>query len=325
MLSRVADSLYWMSRYLERAEHSARLMGVHMNLILEQSGEVSNQKRNEMLIKSLAVDLDLNHSMRAEDDDSLLWALCFSRQESLPSILSHLANARENARQVREEISTEMWNTLNQFYLDMTALRVQDEWLVQPHRFFTAIKTGAHLFQGITDSTMNHNEGWHFIQLGRAIERTISIANLLDVHMVARLQTLDQELLGADTFIEWLGLLKSVTAFEAYTKVYQADLLPECIAEFLLFNPEFPHSVRFSVESIMASLNQIADSTHVHRNSRLHRSVGRLQSNLSYDEIGEILAADLHEYLKDITIQSVQIHNAIYETYIAYPIESALK
>lgn len=322
MLSRVADSLYWMSRYLERAEHTARVMGVHMNLLLEHNAR-SGRQQQELLVKGLALDLDWEGLLK-EGDDSLLWAMTFSMTGHIPSILGQVAAARENARQVREQISSEMWNQLNQFYLDMSQAQQQELWRIQPHSFYLALKNGAHLFQGITDSTMNHNEGWHFIQLGRYIERTIMIANLLDAYVGEYLQghRPDQ---AAEVYFEWLALLKSLTAFEAYTKVYQADIRPDQVVEFVLFSAEFPHSVRFGVDRAMASLEAIAEATHLHRNSRLHRLLGKLQSALSYGEIDDILNADLHAYLSDIKAQSEQIHSMVYETYIAYPVDLALK
>lgn len=322
MLSRVADSMYWMSRYLERAEHTARVMDVNFNRMLEQKTDDLVARRalllNSLNLKDIPPD-------SFSDDDEFLWALTFDL-ERVPSIHRHLMMSRENARHIREQISSEMWNNINELYINLTGDRMKRLWRIEPNSFMLFIKNGSHLFQGVTDSTLNHNEGWHFIQVGRAIERTISVASLLDTHM-ARMKDHWEEGqdLTPEAYFEWLALLKSVTAFEAYTKVYQTEVRPDYVIEFLLFNPEFPHSARFCVEQMVRSLGAIGESANLHKNSKLYRLIGRLQSALSYDEIGEILSSDLHTYLTDINRQAAQIHEAIYETFIAYSVEATLR
>src|SRR5262249_25488883 len=148
------------------------------------------------------------------------------------SILSCVTAARENARQVREQISSEMWEQLNELFLQARNIKLDDIWDTEPHEFFQSIKKGAHLFQGITDSTMNHGEGWHFIQVGRFIERATATAALIDAHFKAFPCEPDCELNVSD-HLEWVGLLRSCTAFEAYCKVYTANLRPDRVAEFL--------------------------------------------------------------------------------------------
>src|SRR5262249_54037879 len=145
----------------------------------------------------------------------------------------------------------------------------EEVWHVQPHQFFRSVNEGAHLFQGITDSTMNHGEGWQFIRAGRFIERAGLIAALIDVHFSRYIDS-GAEFLTRDDYLEWVGLLKCLTAFEAYCKVYTADLRRDRIASFLLLNSEFPHSLRFSIDRVMGALRAIASST-------LTRSAGRLE------------------------------------------------
>jgi uncharacterized alpha-E superfamily protein len=320
MLSRVADNLYWMSRYLERAEHTARLVDVHLNLVLEQSDARGSEQRVERLLSSLNIavpDAIIGDDYRVTD------LLAFD-MENPSSIVSCVSNARENARQVREKISSEMWLQLNRLYLDLRQTRIDHIWGEQPHEFFRAVKDGAHLFQGITDSTMLHDEGWYFIQLGRYIERARSLASLLNCHLnVFPLTSFDQRL-DAREYFEWLGLLKSCTAFEAYCKVHNADLRANRIVDFLMFSANFPHAVRFCIEEIQLALLAIAESTMLSKNSRVHRLAGRLRSTLSFDQVEEIAARGAYVYLNDIQQQLAQIHNAVYETYIDYSIEVAL-
>ncbi|MEP7290274.1 MAG: alpha-E domain-containing protein [Chloroflexota bacterium] len=315
MLSRVADTLYWMSRYLERAEHTARLLDLQLHLMLELDPEASEQ-RWERVVGSLYITVspDLKR-----DAYSLTHLLAFD-SSNVNSISACIAAARENARHVREQISSEMWEQVNRLSLQVKSTQISKIWDDQPHEFFRSVKEGIHLFQGITDSTMNHGEGWQFIQMGRALERAIATATLITVHYQAYPDLVFQQTLNS-TFMEWIGLLKSCTAFEAYCKVYTADLRPDRIAEFLILNPEFPHSIRFCINSIHSSLQAVAQSTESKRARQINRLAGRLRAVLDYGQIDEIADNGLYAYLDDVQRQCHQIHDAIYSAYIAYPFE----
>jgi uncharacterized alpha-E superfamily protein len=311
MLSRVADSLYWLSRYLERAEHTARLLDVQLHLMLDQS-PASAERRWARLLASLNVPLPDDGSL---DAYAITDHLTFDASNG-NSIVSCIAAARENARQLREHISSEMWEQINRLYLHVKATRLDYIWYAQPHAFFVSVKEGIHLFQGITDSTMNHNEGYRFIDLGRSLERGSAVAQMLDVHFSAY----DGGEIDGD-FLEWIGLLKSFTAFEAYCKVYMADLRPDCVAEFLILNTEFPHSVAFCAAHAQRSLAQIADKTDSRRSRMVTRLAGRLAATVDFGAIDEIFATGFHPYLSDIIRQCWQVHDALYQAYIVYPVE----
>lgn len=318
MLSRVADSLYWMSRYLERAEHTARLVDVGLNLMLDQA-PLAAERRWGRLLESLHAPPAL---AGADNAYKIAQAMTFD-MENETSIVACIAVARENLRQVREQISSEMWEQLNRLFLYVKSTNIKEVWNAGPNEFFRAVKEGSHLFQGITDSTMNHGEGWQFIQLGRFMERAISTATLLDLYF--RDFTGEQaQQAKVSSYLDWVGLLKSCTAFEAYCKVYTADLRPERIAEFLLLNAECPRSVRFAAETIQTAFQSIAEITSARKTGRVNRLSGRLRATLSFGQIDEIMESGLHLYLNDIQHQCAQIHTAIQQTYIAYPIESAL-
>ena len=318
MLSRVADSLYWMSRYLERAEHTARLIEVNLNLMLDQS-PASAERRWGGLLSSL-------HAPPLPDganDPYRITQLMTFDVSNETSIMACIATARDNLRQVREQISSEMWEHLNRLYLQVKSNSIEEVWNVGPHEFFRSVREGAHLFQGITDSTMSHGDGWQFIQVGRYIERAGATASLLDVYFNDFFDVKSQNI-GATSYLDWVGLLKSCTAFEAYCKVYTADLRPERIAEFLLLNAECPRSVRFSAEMMQNGFQAIAEAAGGRKSGRLNRLSGRLRASLSFGQIDEIMEGGLHVYLNDIQRQCGQIHTAIQQTYIAYPIETAL-
>jgi uncharacterized alpha-E superfamily protein len=300
-----------MSRYLERAEHSARVMDVHLNLMLDETS-ISADRRWSRVISTLTLG-------KEPADSSQVFS--FAQAHGFERISSCIIEARENARQVREQISSEMWEQLNRLFLEVKRVETSDVWDAQPLEFLQAVKDSAHLFQGITDSTMAHGEGWQFIQVGRFLERAFAAAKLLDVHFG------EFTAMPGDSYdsehIEWIGLLRSCTAFEAYCKVYRADLRPDRVAEFLLLNSEFPHSIRFAVDRMEQSLEFIHESTASRRSERVAKLAGRLRSELSFTPLEEI-REDLHGFLGTVRRQCTQIHTAVHQVYITYPIETAL-
>lgn len=317
MLSRVADSLYWMSRYLERAEHTARLIDVDLQLRLDQSPE-AGPDRWLRLIEALEAPLPSDGVI---DAASLTQILTLDRTNP-SSILSCVAAARENLRQVREQCSSEMWEQLNRLYLQVNSTTAGEAWILNSHVFFRAVQEGAHLFQGVTDSTMLHGEGWRYIQLGRFVERTDALTRLIGTHFAARTRTPDAAV-ESEEYLEWVGLLKSCSAFEAYCKTYTAELRPVRVAEFLLLNSEFPHSLRFSVDRVHTALHSIGELTE-RRTEQPVRLAGRLQATLNFSQIDEIMVSGVNGYADGVRWQCTQVHNAIQQVYFDYPIEEAL-
>jgi uncharacterized alpha-E superfamily protein len=180
-----------------------------------------------------------------------------------------------------------------------------------------------HQFQGVTDSTMSHGEGWQFIQVGRFLERATATAMLLEAYHEDLWADPDRVPEGNE-YLEWMGLLRSATAFEAYCKVYTADLTPERILEFLLLDPEFPHSLRFSIDSLNTALQAIQSASGKNRAEELHRLAGRLSASLGYASVDEILAGDVVSYLRNIQKQCQSVHETIYHLYVDYSIQTAL-
>lgn len=321
MLSRVADSLYWMARYLERAEHTARLIDVNLSLMLEQSDAQSRQRVERLLAGLVAT---LPETISAEDPRQVLQYLTFDKGNP-NSILLCVTNARENARQVREQISSEMWEQLNRLYLQMKAASVEQVWKSQPHAFYRSVKEGTHLFQGITDATIAHGQGWSFIRLGASIERAVATARQLDIYYSEfASQGNEHELLTAAEYLEFVGLLRTCSAFEAYCKVYRASFRRDTIAEFILLNREFPRSVRFAFNTVVEDLRLISSQTETHRARELNRIAGRLSSRLDFSRIDEIIDEGLAEFLAGIQNECELIHSLIRDAYIVYPIQGAL-
>jgi len=326
MLSRVADSLYWMSRYIERAEHTTRLLDVNLNLMLDESA-ISADHRWQRMLHALGDPKDVKW---AGDPYALTRALSFDTDVPA-SILSCIISARENSRHVREQISTEQWTRLNRLYLRVTRPDFQADIGAeniladsgQPTDFLVQVMEAVHQFQGVSDSTMSHGEGWQFIQVGRYIERASATALLLEAyHEDLWLHT--DRIPEGNEYLEWMGLLRCATAFEAYCKVYTADVTPDRILEFLLLDEEFPHSVRFSIDTLLYALEAIHGEGGKSRAEPLRRLAGRLQGSLQYSSVEEIMNGDVIAYLRGIQFQCAAIHKMIYELYIDYSIQAAL-
>lgn len=316
MLSRVADGMYWMSRYLERAEHTARLVDVELQLWLDQSPE-AGAGRWRFLLEAMRTP----SAQGPLDPTRLVNTLVFSRANA-SSIVSCIASARENLRHVREQCSSEMWEQLNRLYLDVMDERSDEAWMMKSHGFLRSVLEGAQLFQGITDGTVSHGEGWQFIQLGRYVERTETVAALIETNFKRMGQPSDQ---AVDTgeYLEWVGLLRACVAFEAYCKAYTAEIRPLRAAEFLVLNPEFPHSIRFSVDRVNAALHIIGDLTE--RRAKLPtRIAGRLRAQLSFSQIEEVMTQGAHAYLENVRSECAQIHSAIHQIYFDCAVDSEL-
>jgi uncharacterized alpha-E superfamily protein len=315
-----------MARYLERSEHTTRLLDVNLNLMLDESSTSSDRRWLRML-------QSLGKPKRLKWDGNpyeLARSLTFDTGIKA-SVVSCIVAARENARHVREQISTEQWHRLNSLFLSVTRpefkrammLETMDASSEGPTAFLQEVMEAVHQFQGVTDSTMSHGEGWQFIQIGRFLERASATALLLEAYHEELWAKPDRALEGNE-YLEWMGLLRSATAFEAYCKVYTADLTPERILEFLLLDSQFPHSLRFSIESLKCALQAIQLESGKNRAEELHRIAGRLSASLAFASVDEILNGDIVAYLRGIQRQCQSIHETVYHLYVDYSIQAAL-
>ncbi len=318
MLSRVADSLYWMSRYLERAENTVRQLDVTMSLMLDTTG-TSAETRWQRLVASLGQPSGLDWSGNLED---MAHALVFDGV-SHASVTYAIDAARENARQVREEISTEQWQRLNRLYHQMHSPHALTQSRSNIGDVLATVVDGIHLFKGVTDTTMIHGQGWHFIRLGRYLERAYATATLLEVYQPDLFSQPERDHSGYQ-YLEQVGLLRCCTAFEAFCQVYTADLTPDRILEFLLLNRDFPHAIRYSVDGVRQAVESIQRTGGRRPPDELTAGIGRLHAMLDYTSIGEILAGDSARFLHTIREQCLRIHELVYGYYIHYSIQSAL-
>ena len=307
MLSRVAESLYWMSRYLERAEHTARVLDCHHNQTLEFFPH-QERERFRRVLDGMGVIVPTGAPLPTLDD------LAFDplRAESIAFCISQ---ARENARQIREQISSEMFEQLNRIYLYMRKPQTRENYPVEPHRYYREIKEGAQLFEGITDSTMTHGHGWRFIQTGRYLERAGSLASLLDSYLLPLFSESDP----SQIYLECLGTLKACTAWEAYCKVYSAELDPTRLLKFLLFSREFPHAVHYCVERLVTAFRALADGAGVTSSQGLEPVVGRLLADLRYTPLEEIGGEQGRpdKFLGQVRHTLNEVHSRLYRLYLS--------
>ncbi|WP_448571599.1 alpha-E domain-containing protein [Trichothermofontia sp.] len=312
MLSRVADSIYWMNRYVERAENIARFVDVNLHLLLESPAGMAQQWRPLVLTTG---DLEFFEEHYGEANaDNVIQFLTFD--ENYPnSIVSCLRAARENARSVREVISSEMWEQLNQFYL-MVREAAPGQPLSALHDFFTEVKLSSHLFAGVMDATLSHNEGWHFGQIGRLLERADKTARILDVKYFILLPSVQDVGTMMDE-VQWIALLKSASAFEMYRKRRKHRITPIGVVEFLILDREFPRAMRFCLLQAERSLHQITGTPAGTWSNPAERALGRLRSELDYLVAEEVIQVGLHEFLDSLQEQMNDVGEQIFETFFA--------
>ena len=296
MLSRTADHLFWMSRYMERAENTARMLNVNYETsLLPQSAEATEQGWRGLLSISELTPAYLERYQDFNGRDVMNFMV---RDESNPSsILACLRAARENARAVRGTLTTEVWETQNQTWLEFNRLLREGAFTRDPGAFFEWVKFRSHLSRGVTVGTMLQDDSLHFLRIGTFLERGDNTARLLDV----KFHALAGEFFGTGNdkespevdFYHWSAILRSVSGFEIYRKVYRNVIQPELVAELLILRPDMPRSLAACVNELVANLRLVANQ----QSSETLRRAGRLQADLQYGRIDEILATGLHAYL----------------------------
>lgn len=314
MLSRVADSLYWMGRYIERAEHTSRVLAVRLESMIEQSKDDADRSWARVAAALSAEEF----AEQTSDAYAVTGTLSLARHNP-SSLVNSLRLARDNARQVREQLSTEIWEHLNRLYLRLQPVSVDSIWGHQPARLFRETLEDLYMLDGVIFTTLRHGEGWYFLELGRYIERAQLVSRLLDIHFGTQTQ-LTKSLKYAD----WLALLKYGTAFEPYCKEHTAAIKPERIADFLLFDPEFPHSVKFAVDRMCEALAHVAPGASPARRATCERLAGRLKAAVDFGQIDELIGGSIDTFLVEITRHCEHIHEAVYAAYIAYGAETVL-
>lgn len=310
MLSRVAESIYWMSRYVERAENVARFVDTNYNLMLD--AQVLGEQW-EPLVNTTGDHEDFKKRFGAATQENVIRFLTFDN-ENPNSVASCLRAARENARSIREIISSEMWEQINTYYLMVRNAAGTGGWEKAPE-FCDAVKEASHLFNGITDATMTHNEAWHFMQMGRLLERADKTSRMLDVKYYILLRSVSDVGSPIDE-VQWAAVLRSASAFEMYRKKH-GRISPPDIVEFLLLDTDFPRSIRFCLNTARESLHAITGTPPGGYRHAPEKSLGQLCSDLAYTQVEEVITKGLHEYLDDLQTRMNRVGAGIHETFFA--------
>ncbi|TCD48572.1 alpha-E domain-containing protein [Chlorobium sp. N1] len=320
MLSRVAESLFWMSRYVERAENTARFLDVNFNLLLDLN-RITTVESPECWIALILVTSDRERFESAYGDygaEPVTDYLVFNRQNP-NSIISCIGMARENARSVIESISSEMWEQINNLYhylQSATPQSVQND----PFSFYREIKNASHLFQGITDSTFPRSEGWDFMQVAKYLERADNTARLVDVkyHMLETTRQEHEEVVSRSVdIIEWMAVLKSCSALEAFRKRYLARIEPRSIMEFLILDRSFPRSINFSVCAAKEALWRLSGGSGGRSLNSADRLIGKMEAELSFTTMDDISDTGLHHYLERLERGIREVGEEAHLTYFA--------
>ncbi|MDR3324066.1 MAG: alpha-E domain-containing protein [Zoogloeaceae bacterium] len=290
MLSRTADHLFWMSRYVERAENLARLLDVAWQMsLVPQSPEAANQNWNGILVLNSLEDAFARKYGEANANNVLRFMV--NEPDNPASLSSCLRMGRENASAVRGAITAEMWETLNAAWLELTGQSYEQLTTNGPGEFFEWVKLRASLIRGVTLGTMLQDEAFDFIRLGTLLERADNTARILDV----KYHVLKPEAEEASDFYQWGALLRSVSAFEVYRKIYRDVINPKRVAELLILHPDMPRSLLFCLKGVVKNLESLSNG---HARETLRRA-GQLHSELRYGRIEDILEHGMHEYLND--------------------------
>lgn len=307
-----------MSRYIERAENVARFIAVNLNLSLDLAGAVGEQWMP--LVVTSGDHESFVARWETPSKHNVIRFLTFDR-ENPNSITSCLRAARENARAVRESISSEMWEHINRFYLFMRDSGAEQAALEESYEFFDQIRVAGQQFMGVTDATMTHGEGWHFCRLGRSIERADKTSRILDVKYFILLPS-PADVGSPFDDIQWSALLRSASALEMYRQRH-GRLQPATVVDFLILDHKFPRAVLYCLTKANESLHAISGSGLGGFANRPEQQLGQLRSELAYSSAEQIIKRGLHEFVDNLQQRLNAAGGAIYDTFFApRPVES---
>jgi len=315
MLSRVAESLYWLARYIERAENNARILDVNFMLTLDAEHiETPDPQREWLPILATLEDQALFSKVYPVVNADTVCEFVTFAMENPNSIRSCIARARENARTVREYISSEMWERINALYLWINSAEARQLFDTSTIDFYRHIVDAAHGFHGTTNATLTHADGWDFLQLGKYLERADSASRILDLKYHILLPS-GAEVGGDIDAIQWGAVLKTCSAYEAYCKLNLDGVTPAKVSEFLVLHDSFPRSIRYCADQLDASLHRISGCDRSHFSNEAERLSGQLCSDLHYETIEHIIKSGLHQYLDRIQARLNEIGQAMYFEY----------
>lgn len=314
MLSRVADSIYWMARYVERAENLARLLLSTQELLLDAGVEGVDEAQFWRPILATTGDEEAYAALHKKIKGKDVIDFLVLRADNPNSMLNSIRAARENARTVRDQISDEIWESLNSLKLFVESAEGKSLHRTQSATFYERVLRGSYQFQGIADSTTPRGETWHFLRLGTCIERADKMSRLLDTCSAISLEMPPHPQARP---LRWAALLRSCSAWHAF-QAEHSKLDPKMIIEYLLLDETFPRSVACCVVELHQTLQRLCGVGSLHNMPVPVRHAGRLRSDLAYITVEEVLKADLHEYIDVLQTRLNDIGAAIFQTFVLY-------
>ena len=318
MLSRVANSLYWMSRYIERAENIARIVDVNMQLLLDfrETGNQNGENHWLPIIQATGDDTLFFKTHKEVNSHTVRDFLTF--QEKNPnSLINCIRLARENARVVRDQITQEVWEEINRIYLYLQSPHARTLWEASPTEFYQEIELSSLYLQGLCDATIPHTEGWLFMQAAKYLERADKATRILDIrHSSLPIKGQPSKQLDPHEALEWAAVLRSCSAWDAYRQIYGADIGPRRVAGFLLLSQDFPRSVEFCVMQLDKSLRRISGVQPGRFSNEAEKLSGRLLAEVQFSSIEDIFAYGFHDYLDVLQQRFNQIGEALFNAYI---------
>jgi len=323
MLSRVANLFYWTARYLERAENAARIVDVNAQLVLDLQVRQSDERKLWEPLVYVSGGQELYQKLYGETvtEQSVVDYMLFNRRNP-SSVASGIATARENARCIRDQISGEIWEELNAFYLKLN----EDDYAyyaqIGSGEYLNWIKTRIHLFYGVADSMIPRTDMWWFFQLGRFLERADNTSRILDVKYYMILPDLSEVGSALDT-LQWASVLRSCSGFEAFRKSRRGQLTLEGTLDYLVRDLAFPRSIAFSLGEARRALGCITVGTEFHARNEADRLLGVMQREIESAVMKNVLKSGLHEYLDDVQLKLGGIHSAVQDTFINYETRGA--
>lgn len=313
LLSRVAHSLYWMSRYVERTEHIARVLKINTNLLMDV-GDLApelldRQWQSVMQITSMPFEPPGNGTL----GERVARSLTFDPL-NLNSLVACVGSARENARAIRSEISNEMWEQINQLYWTIRSDETRDRFAEQPDELLNMAIQGSMLFQGVTDQTLDHDQRWMFTQLAKSLERIDMTCRILDARHDA-LQDAEEQMEAPLRNIQWMAVLRMCCSIETYRRQFSGELDPLRVIGFVILEDGFPRSIRFNVEQALSAISAIRLATSPTSVDPAERILGRLAATLAYANPNEIADEGVKDYLRMIVTETRTAAANVLQTY----------
>jgi uncharacterized alpha-E superfamily protein len=316
MLSRVANSLYWMSRYIERAENTARLVETSLQLLLDYRNLDEQHIAEQWLpIVQATGEEEAFFKLHPKASGAAVTEFLVFQAENPNSIVQCICQARENARMVRDQITVELWEELNRVYLFVRSRQARLVWKQSPSEFFSEIKASSLQLTGIAYATLIHNEGWLFLQAGRFLERADKTSRILDVRHQSLPETGPPGPVGPTGALEWAAILRSCSAWDGYKSLFGAEVHPKWVTEFLVLCEDFPRSILFCANQLNISLRKISGVPEGRFVNDAERHAGRLLAELQFSTVDDIFKRGLHRYLDDVQVKLNSIGDALFEAY----------